>query len=80
MAMGGLLSPVPYLNKRCTGGRQCCSATDKAHVVLSGAANGGFLTAKSKHYPKALCRGIANTFKSLWASRYVADHAGVFER
>ena len=68
IAMGGLLCPTPYLCRRCTGSRQRCSATDKAHVVLSGAANGAFLTARSKHYPKALCRGIAYTF-SLYGHR-----------
>ena len=80
MAMGGLLCPTPYLCKRCAGSRQRCSATGKAHVVLSGTANGAFRTAVSKHYPKALCRGIAYTFRSLWASRYVADHAEIFVR
>ena len=80
LAMGGLLCPTPYLCKRCAGSRQLCYATGKAHVVLSGTANGAFLTAVSMHYPKALCRGIASTFKSFWASRYVADRAEIFER
>ena len=73
LAMSPLLCPTPSLCKRCRGRRGVCSRTGLPHTVLTGTDKGVFRTAAAKVYPKALCRAIANTFRTCWAVTLLGD-------
>ena len=72
----GLLMSVDmddqFLSRRCSGKAGICSRSGRPHEQLEGSGPDGWKTDKAKHYTLQLCSAVANTYRSLWARKYVA--------